>query len=409
MSSRYLRVAIFIALAGVVSTAVYLQVASRTSLRDLRALSRIEKTSCVSSDNLDVLMADLDQRLKRDPEAPLTLVELARVSFSLGVSRADDALIEKAESSATRSLTLAPHANRGATEILARVASHGHEFNRAGEISQELISAGSNVGYQIGVSAFLARGMLREARALAVRFRAAEISPASSFAMGMVEENSGNYELAERYFKIAIGDSTETASESPLWTRSILARFYIRRARFKEAAVVLQSIRECDQDYLHGVSLSGELSLATGDQSAASTAFTRAFELSRDPRYLRLLAWARQRAGDSDGWRSAIASAISLYETAALSRSSYHRALHAQALLDRDERPHDVERAIALLEQERARRQGPDIMGPLSYAYRIVGRQEEAAAIDHKLLEEGYPAGGQHEPWNYQERWQALQ
>lgn len=405
MRSRYFRVTIFIALAGLFTSAVYLQLISRTSLSDLRALCRIEKTVCVPSDNLDLLISDLDQRLKRDPEAPLALVELARVSFSLGVSRADDSLIEKAARAATRSLTLAPHANRGATEILARVASYSHEFERAGELSQELIKDGANAGYQIGVSAFLARGMLRDARSLAMRFRAAEISPASSFAMGLVEENSGNYELAERYFRIAIGDSTETASESPLWTRSILARFYLRRARFKEVAVVLESIRACDPDYLHGVSLTGELSLATGDPSAATSSFTRAFELSRDPRYLRLLAWARRRDGDTNGWRSAITSAISLYETAAVSGVRYHRALHAQVLLDRGEQPNDVERAIALLEQERTLRQGPDIMGPLAYAYRLAGRQGDAAAIDRGLVEGGYSQGALDEPWNHQGRW----
>jgi hypothetical protein len=369
-------------------------------LGDLPAIVRLDEVSCGSRNDLEVMMSDLENQLVRDPEAPLSLVELAHVSLSLGISRADGSLIEKAERAANRSLRLAPHANYGAIEVLARVASYRHEFSRSIDLSQELIRANLSTGYEIGVSAFLARGMLREARAYATKFAAGQSSSSASFLMGLVEESSGNQDLAERYFKASLRDPVNATYQDSLWARSILARFYLRRARLSEARVVLRAIRDCDRDYLHGIALDGELALANGDAKAAAASFTKAFERSRDPRYLRQLASAHRSGGDIEAWRSIISSAITLYDTAAVIDPRYHRAIHAQALLERADGPLDVEHAIGLLEQERERRQSPDIMRPLAYAYISVGRHEEALAIKDILMKEGYPDVGAEEGWH---------
>ncbi len=399
MSSRFVRAAIVVALAGTFCAVVYLQREGRTRLGDLRTMAPLDQISCASREDLEVVMKDLDNRLLRDPEAPLSLVELARVSLSLGMSRADNALIEKAEQAANRSLRLAPHDNHGAIEVLARVASYRHDFPRAIDLSQELIRANLYVGYEIGISGLLARGKLREARALTTTIGDLELRASTGVLMGLVEESSGNDELAETYFKASLRVPSNATFQDSLWARSILARFYLRRSRLSEASVVLGAIRDCDRDYLYGVVLDGELALANGDATAAAASFGRAFELSRDPRYLRQLASAHRSRGDVQAWRSIISSAITLYDAAASIDPRYHRALHAQALLERADGSVDVERAIELLEQERERRQSPDIMTPLAYAYTSVGRHAEARAIENILMKEGYSYVDGYEGW----------
>jgi tetratricopeptide (TPR) repeat protein len=282
---------------------------------------------------------DLERRVARDPEAALVLAELGRAYFAQGVARHNPALVDLAEERAKSSLAVVSFRNAAALEVLAHVASHKHQFESAITLSRQLIEGGQTQGFEVLISALLAQGQVAEALVSATDFIRVDPGFSSFLNMGLAREATGDMDAAERYYIAAIKADPQTSRTASLWSRSILARFYIRLGRLEEGSIVLRQVLRFDSQYAFGIGLEGELLLALEDYLAAAESFQRAFVISRDPIYLYHAANAYKRGGDSRSWRDSLDAAILLYQKAELNGGAVHKETLDKALRERSTVP----------------------------------------------------------------------
>lgn len=320
-----------VTLVGGVSLGAYRYQLYQANLRELQELTRLDAALYLEVAS-EIVAKTLEQRLARDPQGALALAELAQAYLSMGVARGDNTLIEQAEERANASLLIAPFHNTTALETLARVASHRHDFMKAIELSDQLVGAGSIPGYEIRISALLALKRFEQARESAIEFLEVAEDLSSLLQMGLVEEALGDISRADRYYRAAVAADTNSSRVASLWSRAILARFFIRTKRLSEAAVVLESIYAFDPNYAFAIGLQGELGLAQGSPSRSVERFERAFELTRDPLYLVRSAVAQKEAGDNRAWLESLDVAIALYRKAIERGDMEHKQALDEAL-----------------------------------------------------------------------------
>ena len=278
---------------------------------------------------------DLEHRVARDPEASIALAHLARAYLSLGIKHHDLDLINRAEERARSSLEIATFQNKDALEVLARIASHKHEFDRAVALSKQLLEMQGSQGYEILISSLLAQGKIDEARMSASEFSRLEPGFSSFFQMGLTAEASGDPVAAEASYIAALKADPQSSRTASLWTRAIVARFFLRQGRRDEASILIRKILQFDPHYPFAVGLEGELSLALGKYGFAAERFHQAFLTSRDPIYLYNAALAHKRSGDERSWRESLEAIISLYQKTGREESKLHREILEKALLER--------------------------------------------------------------------------
>jgi hypothetical protein len=305
--------------AGCLSVGATYLLHERALVREFEQLALIDPSLFETEEASAARVQALEARVARDPEGAIALAELARAYLALGIERRDGALIERAEQKAQASLAIAQFRNVGALEVLARAASHRHDFERAIELSDQLIRIGAPQGYEVMTSALLAQGNVQRAREIAQESLQAEYGLTSLLSLGLVEEARGAYADAEKHYKAVLAAPHLTSRTATLWSRSIVARFFLRRGRLREASIILRHVLAIDDSYPFAVGLQGEISLARSDARAAASQFQRAFQLARDPFYLCRAAEAFKRLGDERSRREHLTAAQAIYSSAATS------------------------------------------------------------------------------------------
>jgi hypothetical protein len=246
------------------------------SSSELSELARIDAEAFYNEDDLDRQRTFLEQRLELEPDAPITLASVARVYLELAKRGGDESLLARADSAAKRSLELAAHDNFAAIEILARVASYQHDFTRAVELARQLINQGKYAGYEIATSSLVAIGQLDRAKVIAQEFLDLERNVTSLLQSALVAEARADYKLAEELFKSALAAEQPNSKAATLWSRTIAARFFMRRGRLRDARAILDRVLEVDKDYPLALTVEAEIFLKEGNPLAASTRFERA-------------------------------------------------------------------------------------------------------------------------------------
>jgi tetratricopeptide (TPR) repeat protein len=278
---------------------------------------------------------DLERRVARDPEAAVALGHLARAYLSIGVAQHDSVLIDRAEAKAKSSLEIASYHNVAALEVLARVASYRHEFERSIELARQLIEIGASQGFEILIASLVAQRRLDEARGSASEFYRLQPGFSSFLQMGLTAEASGDLVTAEDNYVAALKADPQSSRTASLWSRSIVARFFLRQGRLDEASILLRKVLQFDPKYPFALGLEGELSLARGHYRVAAERFHRAFLTSRDPTYLYSAALAFRRCGDERSWRESLDAIVALYNKRGPIEATPHREVFERALQDR--------------------------------------------------------------------------
>lgn len=243
----------------------------------------------------------LERRAAGQP-SPLDLADLAELYYRRAHRTGDEAAYEAAGRYARQSLAILDTPNR-ARLTLAKLANARHEFRGAVELAQHhLATRGGDArgAHVVIATARLALGDLDGARAAANA--ALAILPDSNgyLTRALVMEAAGRVTDAAPDFARAASAEQAGDPEGAGRLRALWARFLIRRAAYREAAIVLDEAQRIAPDLAIVLAQRGELALGTGRARDAARLFERAFERERQVRYLLDEARARELAGERD-------------------------------------------------------------------------------------------------------------
>lgn len=318
----------------------------------------------------------LGTRVEQQP-SPFDAAELAELYYRRGQRAGDDAAYEAAERFARQSLELLEAPNP-ARLTLAKLANVRHDFREAIELAREQLatpSGDARGAHLVIATAQLALGELEGAaaaadaaialvpdsngylaRALVMQARGRDADAAADFARAATAEQAGDPEGAARL-------------------RALWARFLLRRGAYREAALVLDEAQRIAPELAIAIAQRGELMLRTGKPRDAVRLFERAFERSRQVRYLLDEARARELSADrenADRLRARV-------ETIVRGDPRAHRLDLVEVLVDRGT-PGGVQEAIALAEAELGVRGSIEVRFQLARALARAGRLGDAKA-----------------------------
>lgn len=391
---RSVYIALFAILACTLAiTSFYLSPYCR-AINELKKLSAVSLIQTTEEDDTNAQLVALERQAARDPEGSIVRAQLAHLYFTVGRNTNNSSQISKAEELANESLRLMPDDNLLPLEVHARIASHRHNFARAIELSRQLIAAGRASLYETLGAALLAQGDLRLARNVAKSFVQAQPGLGSFILLGLTQEGMGERVQAEQSYKTALLHDFESSLDGALWARCILARFYIRSSRYKEAQIPIDAVLKVKPNHVFATSLEGERLLSMGEPLRAIIQFQRAFDHSRDTHFLYRLAVAYKAATLSREFKESINLVISLLENELAHGSTDHKAGLGVALLERNNDQNDLTKAIDILTLESRGRRSPEVLIPLARAYQLAGQRLEAQQTLQTLTGDGYRSAG---------------
>jgi tetratricopeptide (TPR) repeat protein len=242
-------------------------------------------------------IADLESRALSSNAGPLDLAELAEL-YLRRAAFGDHTDLARASEAAKRSLALLPSPNP-AQLTLARVATARHEFRTAIGLARDYYAkTGSASAYTILATSYLALGELPAAAASAEAQVTERPSTSAYVQRALVYQAQGRDAEAAHDFARAVvvedfGDPAEATRLRTLW-----ARFAIRRGDLAVAKLLIDEALRIAPDDPLALAQRGELALRSGNAREASADFERAFESSREVRYLMDQARAQELAND---------------------------------------------------------------------------------------------------------------
>lgn len=329
-----------------------------------------------------------EARRKRGIASPLDLAELAELYVRRAQVDGDFEDYQRSEHAARTSLAILPEPS-GASLTLAKLANAQHEFRTAITITRErLTKTRDPATYTVLATAHLALGELAAASEAAEA--AVDMRPDSGTYLmrALVMQAQGRDAEAAHDFSRAVATESHGDREEAARTRSLWARFLVRRGELAGAKQILDEVERIVPSYPLGLAQRAELALRSGTHKEAGALFERAFAASRQVRYLIDLARAQELGGD----RAGAASSRLLVEKIARAELREHGFGHrldlVEILVDRGT-PADLAEAVTLAHEELTRRTSADTRFQLARALARSGRRDEAVVHVRAALASG--------------------
>ena len=328
-------------------------------------------------DDLSETITALEARVSQPVASPMEMADLADLYLRRAQLAADPDDYKKSEAIANRSLSIL-RAPSSAPLTLAKLASAHHEFRTAISLATEYLTHKRSAG-ALGVlaSSYLALGELEQA------------SQAAEWAVG-VKPDSAGYLMralvfqaqgrdAEAAFDFGRAASVEAAGDldEAARTRTLWARFLVRRGDVEGAVPLLAEALRILPGYPLAVAQQGELALRTGHAKEAKALFERAFVDAHQVRYLIDEARAQELSGDLAGATSTRTLVERLVRDELRDNGLGHRLELVEILVDRGAAA-DLSEATALARQEVAARPSADTRFQLARALAAGGNRREA-------------------------------
>jgi tetratricopeptide (TPR) repeat protein len=334
--------------------------------------------SIATSAELDPLamIPDLEARVSVHA-TPFDTAELADLYLRRATLSGDPADFTRAESTAKKSLALLPSPN-GAPLTLARVATARHEFRTAIDLARGYLAHSSSAGaYTILTTSYLALGELPAAAESAETQVSIKPSSGAYLMRALVYAAQGRdaeaaYDFARAVVVEDFGDPREGARLRTLW-----GRFLLRRGDTTGARMLFDEALRIAPDHALATAHRAELALRMGHTRDARAGFSRAFEASREVRFLIDEARARELSGDLAGATSTRTQVEKLVRAELSSSGTGHTLDLVEILVDRGS-PSDLAEAITLGTAEVSRRPSADVRFQLARAYHRAARPREA-------------------------------
>ncbi len=326
-----------------------------------------------SSDPIATI-ADLEARIAARA-TPFDMAELADLYLRRATRLGDPADFARAEATAKRSLELLPSPN-SAPLTLARIATARHEFRAAIDLARGYLAHSQSHGaYTILTTSYLALGELPAAAESAETQVTRKPSSGAYLMRALVYAAQGRdaeaaYDFARAVVVEELGDPSEAARLRTTWGRFLLRRGDTAGAQL----LVAEALRIAPGDPL-ALAQRAEIALRTGHARDARTMFARAFEASRNVRYLIDEARALEVAGDHAAATSVRTQVEKLVRAELASSGTGHALDLVEILVDRGDQ---LDEAIAIGTAEVARRPSADVRFQLARAYHRAKQPREA-------------------------------
>jgi tetratricopeptide (TPR) repeat protein len=275
--------------------------ARRGARGDLREESRSTPT--------DLLIADLQSRLRQEPLSPETWVRLGHAWVRKARETSDPRLYRSAGDAADAALELAPKDAR-ALGLRGLVLLDAHRFEEARQLGEELLRRDPEdlAALALVADAQLELGNFEEA--VRATQRMVDLKPSlpsyarASHLMWLAGDVPGALETARLAIQ-AGGDP-----EARAWLMVDTALLFSRQGDHDGADSGLDAVLSVMPDYAPALAGKGRVALGRGDPAAAVEWLGRAFARAPLAETAWLLGEARQLIGDRDGARQAYAHVV---------------------------------------------------------------------------------------------------
>jgi tetratricopeptide (TPR) repeat protein len=332
------------------------------------------KFSTVQQPGLDLesTIKALEARVNVRVPSPFDLGDLAEAYIHRAQVSGDASDYQRAVDLAKQSLAQLPEGN-GAVLILAKVANARHQFTDAINIAEGFLHQKPSTGAHVLIAtAALALGDLSRASAEADTAVTAKPDSSTHEMRALVLQAQGRdaeaaYDFAHSIALEQPGDLLEAARTRTMW-----ARFLLRRGELAGARALLDEALRISPDHPLALANRAELDLRTGKLAEARAGFERAFALSRQVRYLIDLARAQELAGDGAAATSTRAQVEKFVRADLAENGVGHKLDLVETLADRGT-PADLIEAVALAREELDHRPSADTRFQLARALYLSG------------------------------------
>jgi Flp pilus assembly protein TadD len=330
---------------------------------------------------LEMTIANLKERIRRNPEDGLDRAQLAQAYLKMARLTGESIWYERAEQEAKQSLANLPFYNNGAIIALAKLAEANHDFATAIRLSEQ---ASNNEAIAIQVTSNLAIAQLDKAATNAEKL--VELAPTlgSLTLRSLVYTAQGNHAAAKTDLEQAIAVEQPSEQRGSALARSLLARQYFKHGDLHMATQLNQQALNIVPDYPLALLSLGEINTRTGDYAAAIQVYQRV----NDPLALLGIARAQALSGNEAEAKRTWQQAETLLRQKVAQNPLDHGRELAQLLLERKETA-DLDEAIALLQAEVRNRQDAQTLDTLAWALSRADRWQEAEQVINQALAKG--------------------
>lgn len=345
----------------------------------------------VPSPGPDATIEFYERRVRVNPRGGLDRASLAAAYLAKARLTGDHSWLSRAQSEAQASLERLTIHNDTANLVLAKVAAEHHDFETALAVAGEILSRkpGNESALALATTSHLGRGELEAALSSADAWVEAAPSQMSLSHRAVVLAAAGRDAEAKADFFRALELEQPAQLQASAWTRTMLARFYLRRGFVEAARHALDEAMRIAPDSLLATAAMADFEARYGDHHEAERLYDRLVDRTGQPLWLARKALAMFAHGHFRDARRLWKSAEKGMRANLESGHTGHRRDLARLLLDRGN-DSDIGEALALARADAAIRRDPDTVVTLARALVRADRVPEARGAVRAALAAGH-------------------
>ncbi|MEM9905141.1 MAG: tetratricopeptide repeat protein [Cyanobacteria bacterium P01_D01_bin.44] len=326
-------------------------------------------------------------RIHQNPKDGLNQAALATVYLKLARATGDANWYLLAEQNAQQSLNNLPFNNTGALLAQAKVAEAQHNFDRAIELAQQVLTLQPRHedALAILVTAHLGKGNPGEA-AIAAEQLVETIPTLGTYTLrALAHIAQGQETKALQDFDRALSAEEPEEAGSSAWTRTLMGRFYASRGEVKKAEQLYREALRILPRYPLALTQSAQLKTRLGQYRTAEKLYNQVFIAQDYPNvwdHVALQGMAQTAAlrGDSQRAEALWQQAEALFRQHQDLSTFGHRRELARLLLARG-RDLDLPEALTLMEADLKVRRDVDTLDTYAWVLTRLGRWQTAQDI----------------------------
>ncbi len=334
-------------------------------------------------------------RIQQSPEDGLHHAALATTYLRLARATGSDNWYLLAEQAAQQSLANLPYNNTGALLTQAKIAEARHDFDRAIELGQQILTVSPQQEEALAIlgTAHLAKGNLPEADDLVQQLVSRVPTQNAHTLQALVHVAQGQDNQAVTSFQSALAVEEPGEVGSSARTRTLLGRFYAERGEpalaqqlYKEALALLP---RSPQPLIY----QAQLAVRAGRYRAAERLYNQVFISQDYPNVwdhvaLQGLASVKQLRGDTTAANQLWQQAETLFRQHEDLNTFGHRRELARLLLARGQET-DLPEALSLMEADLQIRRDAETLDTYAWVLTRLGQYQAAQATLTEALDTG--------------------
>ncbi|HEU0294944.1 MAG TPA: tetratricopeptide repeat protein [Anaerolineales bacterium] len=321
------------------------------SPKDLPDSEDIDGSTLANVPPVEVAIAAFQERLKQNPQDPITYTLLANQYIRQARETGDVSGYQRAEDALNQALDLLPTYSSART-TLASVYYSQHEFMKALELAQEEYDRNpkDTQALVIAADSQLSLGNYQEAESMYRHLSDLSTTPPMLARLAAVEELKGDPDQALILMRRAAGNALKSGGtkESVAWYILRVADMYFSIGKYKQAGGYYEAALRVFDNYHLALAGLGKVSAAQGDYDEAIAYYQQAINLIPQPDYLAALGDLYTLTRQPEQAQVQYQTVEYIGKLAALNRQVYNRQL-ANFYSDHNMKPKEALR-LALAE-----------------------------------------------------------